>query len=145
MTDLSTVVGDGPLLVDIRPSRETILAAKRRALPATLVVAAAGIFRGIAFGSHIHSMAVWAMVAVGLGLAAVTAIGLWALYLSNARLLVTAESFGRTTILGRPRLKPRRSLARALKVSVYAGASVPAPQWLFLDGEGNRLLAVSWV
>lgn len=58
--------------------------------------------------------------------------------------MVTERACGQTTMLGTLRLWPRTSLARVLSVVVlYGGASVPAPQWLFLDADGKRLMLLN--
>jgi len=144
MTNLGGVAASAAPLLDIRPSRERIRAVRRGTAPLVAVAAAGAVVRGVVFGSHAHDAALWTVLLVlaGGGLLAAAALVSWRL--RTLRIVVTETACGQTTMLGALRLWPRASLARVVSVVVrYSGASVPSPQWLFLDAEGNGLMLLN--
>jgi hypothetical protein len=108
------------------------------------VVAAGAVLRGVVFSSHIHGAALWTALLVLVGGGLLVAQGLVSYRLRTLRIVVTDKDFGQTTMLGATRLWPKASVARVVSVMVlYSGSGVPAPQWLVLDADGNRLMLLN--
>lgn len=145
MGNLGTVAGGaGPPLLTIRPSPERIRAVRRRTAPVVGVVAAAAVLRGVAFSGHIKGAALWTVLLILVGGGLLVAQALVSYRLRTRRIVVTDDSFGGTTFLGTPRLWQQGSAARVVRVTLlFGGTGVPAPQWLVLDADSSRLMALN--
>ncbi|HZS16083.1 MAG TPA: hypothetical protein VFC09_15955 [Candidatus Dormibacteraeota bacterium] len=129
--------------ISLQPSRQQVRALRRRSLPVVGVVAAGALLRGLAFSFHVQGAALWTAVLILFGGIVLVGQLLVSWRLKTERIDVTDTAFGMTRMVGDSALHPRAALARIVSVKVLYGNGVPAPQWLFLDADGNRLMALN--